>query len=488
MVQYLLSVEQMRAAEQYMFTQGTESYALMRRAGAAVAECIDQRYPGRPVLVLAGPGNNGGDGFIAAQALAGWGRAVVLAFLGDVSKLRGGAAAAAAQFKGMVVSLKDISLADDPVVVDALFGTGLTRAIEGDAADMLRAVRDHSLDVVAVDIPSGIHGDTGEVLGIAAVADITVTFAAKKYGHVLMPGRALCGEIIIADIGIDQEALESVKPAVLENAPALWLAHFPWPKPETNKYNRGATLVIGGPVAHAGAARLAALAALRTGSGLVSIVCDKKDEAVYASEALSLITDTLDNWHKLLEDKRNNTVLIGPGAGVNDTTCHHVLAALEAGKRTVLDADALSAFASKPEMLFGAIKSPCILTPHTGEFARLFPEIAKGQGNKLQKTLRAAQASHAVVVLKGYDTVIAAPDGRVVVNTNAPPSLATAGAGDVLGGICAGLLAPGMEAFEAACAAVWIHGEAAQQQGVGLIAEDLLSHLPSALQSLKSKI
>ncbi len=487
MVQYLLSVNQMRAAEQYMSGQGTESYALMRRAGAAVAECIDQRYPRRPVLVLAGPGNNGGDGFIAAQALAARGRAVVVAFAGDIQELRGDAAAAAAQFKGMVVGLKDISLADDPVVVDALFGTGLKRPVSGDSADMLRAVRDHSLDVVAVDIPSGVQGDTGEILGMACIADITVTFAAKKYGHVLMPGRANCGEIIIADIGISKKALESVGPAVLENGPELWQAHFPWPRPEENKYNRGSTLVVGGPVAHAGAARLAALAALRTGSGLVTIVCDKQDEAIYAGEALSLITDTLDKWHELLKDARKNTVLVGPGAGVTDATRHHVIAALETGKRTVLDADALSAFASEPEMLFGAVRSPCILTPHMGEFARLFPEIAKGQGNKLQKTWRAAQASHSIVILKGYDTVIAAPDGRVVVNTNAPPDLATAGAGDVLSGICAGLLAQGMEPFEAACAAVWLHGEAAQRQGAGLIAEDLLSHLPSVLQSLKDK-
>lgn len=267
-----------------------------------------------------------------------------------------------------------------------------------------------------------------------------------------------------------------------ENSPTLWRSLLPWPQPEHNKYHRGHTLVIGGEAKRAGAAKLAAIAALRTGSGLVSIVCSEKDIPVYAASALSLMTESRKDFLKLLQDKRKNTVLIGPGAGVSKATRDAVLATLKAQKKAVLDADVLTAFAKNPKALFAAINSPCILTPHAGEFARLFPVSSS---TKQEAALAAAKASHAVIVYKGHETVIASPDGRVVVNNNAPPDLATAGTGDVLAGICAGFLAQGMEAFEAACAAVWIHGEAARQQGAGLISEDLPGRLPLVLQTLK---
>jgi NAD(P)H-hydrate epimerase len=478
----VLSVKEMRAAEERIFARGIESYVLMKRAGEAVARLALLRYPGRPFLVLAGPGNNGGDGWIAAQALRGAGAKVQVAMLAARDKLKGDAARAAKDYKGTALPVEAASLDGKPVIIDALFGIGLARPIKGDAATLLRAINKRRMDVVAVDIPSGVEGDSGQVLGVALQASLTVTFASKKYGHVLMPGRIISGEVIVADIGIDDTAIAALKPKVFENGPELWQALLPWPKPEGHKYMRGDTLVIAGPAKRAGAAKLAGLAALRTGSGLVSLVCDKKDLRVYASRALSLMTDTRDQWKKLLADKRKNTVLIGPGAGVTKATRDVVLAALKAQKRAVLDADALTAFAPHAKTLFAAIKSPVILTPHDGEFARLFPAL---KGSKLEKARKAAELSHAVVVLKGYDTVIASPDGRAAINTNAPPDLATAGAGDVLSGICAGLLAQGMEPWEAASAAVWIHGEAARQQGAGLIAEDLLTHLPSVLQSLK---
>ncbi len=270
----------------------------------------------------------------------------------------------------------------------------------------------------------------------------------------------------------------------LQNNPSLWQALLPWPKPEHNKYHRGHTLVVGGSAKHAGAAKLAAFSALRTGSGLVTIVCNERDVPVYATTALSLMTETLDNWKTLLEDSRKNTAIIGPGAGVGKETCDLVLAALEAKKETVLDADALTSFADDPARLFNAIASPCVLTPHSGEFARLFSGLSINH-IRLQNALQAATLSHAVVVLKGSDTVIAAPDGRAVINHNAPPELATAGTGDVLAGIIAGLLSQGMEVFAAACAAVWIHGEAAKLQGTGLISQDLPNHIGKVLQGLK---
>jgi NAD(P)H-hydrate epimerase len=472
----LLSVDEMRAVEAAAFARGVKSSALMERAGNAVAEEAAARYPQREFLVLTGPGNNGGDGFIVAVALIKNGRKAKVAAMVSVNDLRGDAAWAAAKYKGGVVPLTQANLGGNPVIIDALFGIGLTRAIKGDAAQIIREINKRKMDVIAVDIPSGVHGDTGEVMGAAPKCTVTVTFAHKKYGHVLMPGRAYCGEVVVTNIGIAAES------KVHENHPHLWRALLPWPQPQGHKYQRGHTLVIAGPPKRAGAARLAGLAALRAGSGLVSLVCDKKDLRVYASKALSLMTETRDEWKKLLADERKNTVIIGPGAGVGKTTRDMTLTALKSGKRSVLDADALTSFASHAKTLFAAIKSPCILTPHDGEFARLFPKLT---GSKLEKALQAAALSHAVVVLKGYDTVIAAPDGRAAINTNAPPDLATAGSGDVLSGICAGLLSQGMAAFDAACAGVWIHGQAATLHGAGLIAEDLVGRIPAVLQGLK---
>lgn len=268
----------------------------------------------------------------------------------------------------------------------------------------------------------------------------------------------------------------------LKNDPTLWFQDLPWPEAENNKYDRGYTLVWGGQAKRAGAAKLAALAALRTGSGLVSIVCKSSDVPVYAASALSLMTEAQQYWKELLADTRKNTVVIGPGAGVNKATKDAVLLALKAKKRTVLDADAITVFAKAPQKLFTAIQLPCVLTPHAGEFARLFPDI---RGGRVEMAREAASLSRAIVVLKGHETVIACPDGQVAVNGNAPANLATAGTGDVLSGIISGLLAQGMEAFKAASAAVWIHAEAARQQPAGLIAEDLLTHLPQVLQKLK---
>jgi len=478
----LLSACQMRAAEQYMITHGLQSYALMQRAGEAVAAYVASYYKARKILVLCGTGNNGGDGFILAQNLLAGGENVSIALWGEVKSLKGDAAKAAAQYKGKVIPLAKAMLNGNPLIIDALFGAGLTRPVEGAAAQLIHKINATRLDVIAVDIPSGVQGDTGEILGVAISAAITLTFAYKKYAHVLMPGRIMCGEVIVADIGVSHEAIALLGPLVQENQPALWHGKLPWPKPEHHKYHRGHVLVIGGGMQHAGAAKLAALAALRVGAGLVSIVCDKHDLPIYAATALSLITETQDRWKKLLEDTRINTVLIGPGAGVNRQTRMQVLQAFKARKQMVLDADALTSFADDPQTLFNTVTSPCIVTPHAGEFARIFKDM---RGSKIERTLQAARMSHAVVVFKGFDTVIAAPDGRVAVNTNAPATLATAGAGDVLSGICAGLLAQGMEAFDAACAAAWMHGEAAKQQGEGLIAEDLPQRLPSVLHMLK---
>ena len=264
------------------------------------------------------------------------------------------------------------------------------------------------------------------------------------------------------------------------NSPELWQEFLPRLKPDGNKYDRGFALVFGGEAKKAGAAKLAAISALRSGAGLASIICDKKSLPVYAATALSLMTDTFDKLPEILADKRKNTIIIGMGLGVGKQTKKLVLAGLEAKKQLVIDADALTSFADNPNELFNNIKSPCILTPHSGEFAKLFPMI-NHHSLRTEQALQAAKLSEAVIVLKGSETVIATPDGNCVINNNAPAYLATAGAGDVLAGIIGGLLAAGMPAFQAACAGVYIHAETAKSHGIGLIAEDLPKFLPEVL-------
>jgi NAD(P)H-hydrate epimerase len=366
-----------------------------------------------------------------------------------------------------------------PVVVDALFGAGLSQPFEGPAAGLLEAARQAGLPIVAVDVPSGVHGDTGAVWGAAVPADVTVTFFRRKPGHLLLPGRSLCGTTLLADIGIPDGVLDGIAPAQWLNGPDLWRAAMPSLAPEAHKYDRGHALVVAG-ARMTGAARLAAQAARRVGVGLLTIVAPPEALAVFRASEPGLIVVGAQDWPALLADPRRNAVLIGPGAGASPATRRRVLEAAAAGKRLVLDADALTAFARDRDRLLAAIGAETVLTPHEGEFARLFDAA----GSKLERARAAARESGAVVVLKGADTVIAAPDGRAAINANAPPTLATAGTGDVLAGIILGLLAQGMPIFEAAAAAVWLHGEAAARFGPGLIAEDLAGRLPEVLAAL----
>lgn len=478
----LLSVAEMYRADALAMAGGVPGPVLMEAAGAAVVRAVRERWSPHPTAVLCGPGNNGGDGFVIARLLleAGW--PVRLALLGTRSALRGDAAVAAARWGGPVEAADPAILDGNPLVIDALFGAGLARPLDGMAKGIVEAMA--GLTVVAVDVPSGVHGDSGRVMGVAPQAALTVTFFRRKPGHLLLPGRALCGEVIVADIGIPDTVLDAIDPKTLENGPGLWRRRYPWPRLDAHKYARGHAVVLGGG-RMTGAARLAARAALRGGAGLVTVACPPESFPIYAAGSPSVIVHPVEDdaaFAALLGDARKNAVLLGPGAGVGDSTRTRVLAALEAGKSCVLDADALTSFAGRPEDLIGRLNGRCLLTPHEGEFARVFP----CEGDKLTRARAAAAQCGAVVLLKGADTVAAAPDGRAVVNTNAPPDLATAGSGDVLAGLALGLVAQGMDAFDAACAAVWLHGEAAKAVGPGLIAEDLPDALPGVLKRLKA--
>ncbi|CAM9889252.1 unnamed protein product [Phaeothamnion confervicola] len=491
----LLTTTEMAEADRLTIAGGIPGIDLMERAGRAVADAVQRRHPsGAPnVCVVTGPGNNGGDGFVAARLLAARGYPVRLLLLGDLAKLKGDAAEAAKRWTGVTEPASPDRLHGVDVIVDALFGAGLDRAIEGVPRELIEAINTSGAPVIAVDLPSGISGDSGAVMGVAIRATETVTFFRRKPGHLLLPGRLHCGPTMVADIGIPDSVLAIIGPKTFANAPALWSDQFPVPKAGDHKYLRGHAVVVSGPMISTGAARLAARGALRAGAGLVTLASPKDALAINAASNLAIMVRQADGAAELsalLADKRLNAVLLGPGGGIGAPMRELVEAALQGDRAVVLDADALTSFAEAPETLFYAIKSNnsmrIVMTPHEGEFACLFKNLrdAAGIAGKLASARIAAVESGAVILLKGSDTVVASPDGRASITENAPPWLATAGSGDVLAGFIGGLMAQGMPAFEAASAATWLHGEAGNEAGPGLISEDLPEALPAVYRRL----
>jgi hydroxyethylthiazole kinase-like uncharacterized protein yjeF len=488
----LLTNAEMAEADRLTIASGIRGIELMENAGRAVADAASL-LQGRHVVIVAGLGNNGGDGFVAARQLAERGLSARVSFVGDKARLKGDAAIAAGRWSGPVEQATPASLAKCDVVIDALFGAGLDRAVEGLPRAMIEAMNATAAPVIAVDLPSGVNGTTGAVIDVAVNAARTVTFFRRKLGHMLLPGRLHCGAIEVADIGIPASVLEPIKSAAFVNRPALWGHAFPRPRPDGHKYSRGHAVVVSGGLPTTGAGRLAARGALRAGAGLVTIASPRDALTVNAEATLAIMVRPVDGAGELasfLADKRRNTVVLGPGGGLGPAMREQVAAALASGAAVVLDADALTSLAQDPDALAGLIanapKREVVLTPHEGEFTKLFKAIHEDRNlhSKLEKTRLAARSSGAVVLLKGADTVVAAPDGRASIADNAPPTLATAGAGDVLAGMIAGLLAQGMPAFEAASASAWLHGEAANEFGPGLIAEDLPEALPAVYRRL----
>lgn len=488
----LLTNREMSEADRLTIAGGVPGTELMERAGTAVANNVMLRHPpGSRIAVVTGSGNNGGDGFVAARLLAEGGYAVDVLRVGS-TELRGDAATAAQRWRDSTIAASPERLAGANAIIDALFGAGLDRPVEGSARAMIEAMNATACPVHAVDLPSGINGTTGAVMGAAVRATETITFFREKPGHLLLPGRLHCGRISVADIGIPASVLTQIRPTTFRNAPALWIAHFPRPHLDGHKYTRGHAVVLSGGIDSTGAARLAARGALRAGAGLVTIASPRDALLVNAVTNLAVMVRAVDDapeLSELLADRRRNVVVLGPGGGVGARMRELVLAALKATPTVVLDADALTSFADALPALVAAIKersSPVLLTPHEGEFSRLFSELkeAAEAPSKLARARAAAAATGAVVLLKGADTVVAASDGRAAIAGNASAWLATAGSGDVLAGFCAGLLAHNMPLFEAACAAVWLHGEAGNEAGPGLISEDLPEALPAVYRRL----
>lgn len=487
----LLTPDEARKAEKWAMDNGTSGAVLMEAAGRAVADIIVE-YVGTPleaageIAVLSGPGNNGGDGFVAARYLDEWGYPVKVLLSVPVEQLKGDALKMAQRWQGPIVPFESSKLHGASVIVDALFGTGLDRPLEGRPAELVEAANGKDAFRLAVDLPSGLNAESGLPMGVCFSADATVTFFAKKPAHVVAPGRFLCGgndNIHVAEIGVPDACLADIGPKFSENTPSLWGRAYPFPGPETHKYKRGHMLVLGGKEPTLGACRLAAMAGLRVGSGLVTLAAPSETYAIQATALTDVMVRRFDSafgFLGIVADTRINTVLMGPGAGVGERTAELVQDVVRRKRAMVLDADALTSLVGRLGMFADEEAENIVLTPHDGEFTRLFPGLAK-ETNRIAAARSAAISSKCHVVLKGVSTIIAAPDGRIAISANAPAWLSVAGTGDVLSGTIAGLMAQGMPAFEAASAGVWLHGEAAMAAGRGLIASDLLAALPGVL-------
>lgn len=485
----LITPAEMTAIDRAAAASGIDSFRLMTSAGHAVAASALRHFPGtRRFAILCGPGNNGGDGYVAARVLQESGAAVSVYTSAPGRELKGDAATARAQYKGDVSPLADFEPDDGDLVIDALFGAGLSRGLPQSVTDAVGRVKTAGLPVLAVDLPSGLDGLSGTVTGSTFHAVRTVTFMCLKPGHVLMPGRALCGTVEVASIGIPPRIVRQFAGPLRLNSPELWHALLAGPGPDAHKFKRGHLAVLSGGAGRTGAARLSAMAGLRAGAGLVTLASPPdamNENAAHLTEIMLHEIVDASSFRTWIEDRRLSAFVLGPAFGIGEKAREFAL--LLKARAAVLDADGLSSFRDEPGLLFDALSGEpvrWILTPHEGEFARLFPDIAAVSNlSKTGKALAASRLANAVVIYKGADTVIAGPDGRAAVNTNAPPWLATAGSGDVLAGIAGGLLARGVPAFEAAAAAVWIHGEAARRAGPGLIAGDLPGHLAASEQA-----
>ena len=486
MTEYILSNEEMTLADQMTIDSGISSIQLMENAGKAVFKNLPTKNVNR-VLVLVGPGNNGGDGFVVARLLNEIGISLDIYFYNEgkvsrdcqINKDK-------VDTKLIVNEINDFSKYS--YVIDALFGTGFTRKTPDILEIIFSKIKKNKTPVYAIDIPSGINGNSSMIDGDCLECIKTITFFNKKKCHYLYPGKEFCGEVIVEDIGIKKDIFKKMKPKIKNNNPELWISDFPFPGSTDHKYSRGLLVINSGPLYKTGAARLAGRSAMRVGAGAVKLICDEEAAKVLepqiSVELISVVKEK-NEIQQIFKDKKVSSILVGPGNGINDETKSRTLLALAFVKHVVIDADAITCFEKNPKELFIDTYPHTILTPHEGEFRRLFGEEIASIDDKVVRTVEASKLSGSIVVLKGSDTIIADPDGNAVINSSEAPYLATAGSGDVLAGIIASLVGENkMNAFNAACAGTWIHSKLGELIGPGLIAEDLIDNIPLIIKKL----
>ena len=481
----ILSSEEMNRFEHEQFLKRS-SYSFMQKAGGQIFKFINNRFKNkRPIIVLCGPGNNGGDGFVVARHFMDHGYSVKVYILAGTNNYKGDALIALKEFRGELKKINLFKLQKNALIVDALFGIGLKRNIKGILSKVFRKINQSKNTVVSVDIPSGVCSNTGEILGSAIKADFTITFHRKKIGHIIGFGKQFSGRIQVVDIGFAQG---KIKNRCYENSPDLWVKYFPWKKPFGHKYSRGRVIVYGGQKEFTGATILSAQAALRTGTGSVKIVCSRDTLQIYSIKFPSVLKTEINNFLQLenfLKKEKITSILIGPGSGSNNKIKEITKLILKKVKYVVLDADALTCFQGDLKTLYSLLDKDKIITPHLGEFHKIFPSIKKNLNN-IDKALSAVKLIKSNIILKGPSTVIVSYNKRIVINNHASSELAVIGSGDVLSGLIVSLVGQKkVNPFLAGCAASWLHGDIAKHYEKGLIAEDLVQGIPNALKRLK---
>ena len=481
----IFNSEEMRLFERDQFFK-KNSYSFMQKAGKRVFEFINNNFKNKkPIIVLCGPGDNGGDGLVIARQLMNHGFPVKVYIYVSKNHYKGDALKAHNEFKGELKKIDFFKLQNNALIVDALFGIGLKRNISGILGKIFRKINKSKNPVVSVDIPSGVCSNTGEILGNAIKADFTITFHRKKIGHVIGFGKQFCGKLEVVDIGFTQKKLKS---RCWENSPGLWKKSFPWKKTFGHKYSRGRVIVYGGQKEFTGATILSAQAALRTGTGSVKIVCSKNTLQIYSIKFPSVLKKEINNIYQLedfLKKEKITSFLIGPGAGSSKNIKEVTKLILKKVKYVVLDADALTCFRGDLKSLYSLLDKNKIITPHIGEFHKIFPNIKKNLNN-IDKAFIASRLIRSNIILKGPNTVIVSHNKKIVINDHTSPELAVIGSGDVLSGLVASLMGQKkMNPFLAGCAATWLHGDIARHYGKGLIAEDLVQGISGALKRLR---
>ena len=482
----IFSSEEMKRFEKMQFSK-KNSYSFMKKAGSKVFKFINNNFDNKqPITVLCGPGNNGGDGFVIARHLMDHGYQVEVYIFTSKNNYKGDALTALKEFRGDLKKINLFVLNKKALIVDALFGIGLKRDIKGILSKVFKRVNQNNNQVVSVDIPSGVCSNTGEILGSAIKADFTITFHRKKIGHILGFGKKLSGALKVVDIGFSRKKMKN---RYYENSPDLWIKHFPWKKQFSHKYSRGRVVVYGGQKEFTGATILSAQAALRSGTGSAKIVCSKDTLQIYSVKFPSVLKTEINNIHQLdgfLEKEKITSFLIGPGAGSSRKIKEITKLILKKVKYVVLDADALTCFEDDLKTLYSLLDKNKIITPHAGEFHKIFPNIKKNHNN-IDKALNAAKLTKSNIILKGPSTIIISHNKKIVINSHTSSELAVIGSGDVLSGLVVSLMGQKkMNPFLAGCAATWLHGDIAKYYGKGLIAEDLVKGIPGALKRLKN--